>query len=299
MSSEGMAHEEARDALEALALDALEAPERDAVLAHITGCATCWDDLAALKSTAAELSFVVTPAPMPAGQHDRIRTRLMRRVEAGTAPVQPMLHATPQASPHIILPPPEHGPDATTQMRQLFDRSATWIAIAASLVAALSLGSLITVRRERDTMRAAYQLASSDRSTRTSVVDSLNRALDDRDRLIANITGPQVAVVTLAATGAKSITARMFWDQAANAWTFVAHNLPRSRTGRTYQLWLVTATQKISAGTFAPSASGDAIVRATYALPPDALAAVAVTDEPEAGSPQPTTIPLIVGVRAK
>jgi hypothetical protein len=37
--------------------------------------------------------------------------------------------------------------------------------------------------------------------------------------------------------------------------------------------------------------------QATYALPKDAqLAAVAVTDEPEAGSAQPTTTPVIISV---
>ena len=88
----------------------------------------------------------------------------------------------------------------------------------------------------------------------------------------------------------------MFWDRQANAWTFVAHNLPRLAAGRTYQLWLVTkGANKISAGTFAPSARGDALVRATYALARDSLAAVAVTEEPAGGVPQPTGSMLISG----
>jgi hypothetical protein len=40
------------------------------------------------------------------------------------------------------------------------------------------------------------------------------------------------------------------------------------------------------------------VVRATYALAKDSLAAVAVTDEPEAGSAQPTTLPFIVGMKS-
>jgi anti-sigma-K factor RskA len=74
----------------------------------------------------------------------------------------------------------------------------------------------------------------------------------------------------------------------------VAHRLPAPAAGRAYQLWLVTASAKISAGTFSPDAGGDAVVRATYALPATALAAVAVTDEPAAGSAQPTTAPLLL-----
>ena len=41
------------------------------------------------------------------------------------------------------------------------------------------------------------------------------------------------------------------------------------------------------AGTFQPQ-NGDAVIRATYALPADALKALAVTEEPAGGVPQPT-----------
>ena len=88
--------------------------------------------------------------------------------------------------------------------------------------------------------------------------------------------------------------ARMFWDTARNTWTLVAHNMPELRPGRTYQLWLVTPTAKISAGTFRPTPDGEVMMQANYALPKDSLAAVAVTDEPMGGSPQPTTQPFLV-----
>jgi anti-sigma-K factor RskA len=152
------------------------------------------------------------------------------------------------------------------------------------------------VAQERDAAQTAFQAVSFDKSGSRQALDSLRANLADRDRVIANLTGPNVAVMTLASAGPNAPTARMFWNQSVNAWTFVAHNLPRPATGRTYQLWLVTTKQKISAGTFMPGANGDAMMRATYALPKDALAAVAVTDEPEAGSPQPTTTPVILGL---
>ena len=87
----------------------------------------------------------------------------------------------------------------------------------------------------------------------------------------------------------------MFWDHSRNAWTLVAHNLPMPRAGRTYQLWLMTPTSKISAGTFMPEHNGEAMVRATYALARDSLRAVAVTDEPAGGMPQPTGSYVVVG----
>jgi anti-sigma-K factor RskA len=80
----------------------------------------------------------------------------------------------------------------------------------------------------------------------------------------------------------------MFWDPRTGRWTLVAHDLPALRTGRTYQLWIITTEgRKISAGTFAP-VGGNALVQAAYALPGNALGAIAVTEEPAGGVPQPT-----------
>lgn len=309
MTSNGMAHKEAREALGALALDALGAPERAAVLAHVDGCAVCRNALAALEATAAELAYAVRPVPMPDAQRDGIRERLVRRAAAErsdahhgagvrlalhgpSAELVPAIEADGEKPFHILIP---HTANEGLQHPTHWTAGrAWWLALAASLVAVVSLGSLYQVTKERDAITAAYQVTVGDRV----VTDSLRASLTDRDHLIANLTGPQVAVVTLASSGARAPSARMFWDQSVDAWTFVAHNLPKLKTGRTYQLWLVTAKQKISAGTFIPGANGDAVVRATYALPKGALAAVAVTDEPEAGSAQPTTVPVIVGVKS-
>jgi hypothetical protein len=169
-----------------------------------------------------------------------------------------------------------------------------WWALAATAIAVLGVGALFRARLEADALRGALQVAAVERGTRTAALDSMRASLADRDSLIANLTGPQVAVMTLASAGPESPTGRMFWDQSHDAWTFVAHHVPSPKPGRTYQLWLVTPTAKISAGTFAPSANGEVVVRAKYALPKDSLAAVAVTDEPGSGSPQPTTTPFLV-----
>ena len=323
MTSNGMAHDEAREALEALALDALSAPERAAVLAHVDDCTVCRHELTALEATAADLAYAVKPVPMSAEQRDGVRGRLLSRVAAERAdgvqhvadrvtaerggPEHLALHrptselvaaldAHGEKPFHILIP---HTPnDGARHPTHWTASRAWWLAMAASLVAAVSLATLYQVKRERDSITAAYQVAAGDPNVGRAVVDSLRAVVTDRDRLIANLTGPEVAVMTLASASARAPSARMFWDQSVNAWTFVAHNLPRPKAGRTYQLWLVTARLKISAGTFTPGANGDAVVRATYALPKNALAAVAVTDEPEAGSAQPTTVPVIVGVKS-
>jgi anti-sigma-K factor RskA len=278
--SDDMTHETAREALEALALDALDASERDAIMTHMAGCGTCQAELAALENTVGELAFAARPLAMGPGQRDRIRSRLVARAAADhgvtrTADVVPIRAAPPSPVRRRV-------------------NGSTWLAMAASVVAILGIGGYLRARQERDALRQTLQTAAAERGASAARVDSLRASLADRDQMIANLTGPSVAVMTLASAGPQSPTGRMFWDQAHDAWTFVAHHVPSPKPGRTYQLWLVTPTAKISAGTFAPSANGDVMVRATYALARDSLAAVAVTDEPESGSPQPTTEPFLV-----
>ena len=314
--SNGQQHEEARNALEALALDALDASERAAVMAHVASCPVCRFELTALETAAAQLTYAVRPVPMSDDARDRVKSRLMKRVSGGrgdtprdnevvtgriphhrpTAELEAELEA-PGAKPFHILVPHAGAEPAHHEVRHFTAQRAWWLAAAATLVAAVSLASLYQVTKERDAATTAFQVASSDRSGSRQVLDSLRTRLADRDHIIANLTGPNVAVMTLASTGPNAPTARMFWNQSANAWTLVAHHLPTPAAGRTYQLWFVTTKQKISAGTFTAGANGDAMMQATYTLPKDAqLSALAVTDEPEAGSAQPTTTPVLLAL---
>jgi anti-sigma-K factor RskA len=75
----------------------------------------------------------------------------------------------------------------------------------------------------------------------------------------------------------------------------VTYNIRPPKPGMTYQVWLVTADAKISAGTFKPDAAGRTMMHARYALDRDALRSVAVTEEPEGGMPAPTGPMVIAG----
>jgi hypothetical protein len=292
--SDGMTHEEASEALEALALDALDASERARVLAHVAGCAECQRELAALESTATEIALAAAPMPMASAQRDRIRARLVARAAADRGASESVLMAPlADARPREASLP--HSPDVVPlrPSRRGMGASA-WMAMAAGLVAIVGIGGYMRASRERDAMRTSLQAAQEERGVRLAAVDSMRTALEDKDRMIANLTGAQVAVMTLASQSPTSPTGRMFWDQAHDAWTLVAHRVPMPKSGRTYQLWLVTPTAKINAGTFMPKPNGEVMMRATMAMPTDSLAAVAVTDEPMGGSPQPTTAPMMV-----
>ena len=92
-----------------------------------------------------------------------------------------------------------------------------------------------------------------------------------------------------------------FGDPAARGRVFVsskgvvliAAHLPRLDSNRTFELWLIPAAgNPIPAGLF----QGEADSSAVYVYPGQTggAAAVAVTVEPQGGSPQPTTTPFIV-----
>ncbi len=267
-----MTHDEAFAALDALALDALDASEREAVVAHVSTCIPCREELASLHATAAQLAYAATPSLGTAGaSRQRIRSSLMARAEA---------------EKQIIR-------DRSLVISSLAWRRAEWVAAAASVMLVASVAVLAFILRDRQVLREslsgqAARVAAAQRTT-----DSLRVAMLARDNMLAAITGRDVAVMTLTKSGANAPFARMFWDKTKNTWTFVAHDMPNLKPGRTYQLWLVTAAgAKISAGTFDPQ-GGEAVVRATYALARDSLSAVAVTEEASGGSPQPTTAPII------
>jgi len=296
-----MTHEEAFASIDAAALDALDGAERVAVLTHIEGCATCRAELEAVRATVANLAFsTALAADTPTASRSRIRHRLMQRVSSeerastetpssfsvvthplGTV-VQPMDPTVTADDSRSVLP----------LTRRLGWRAAEWTALAAGILFAASLGVIGAMWQERGRLHAMIDAQSTNERLAIATNDSLRAKLSARDSLLGGLTGRDVAVMTLTSTAARSPFARMFWDKSRNTWTLVAHDLPPLRPGRAYQLWLVTRTGKISAGTFAEQ-QGNAVMRATYALPPEQLRAIAVTEEPAAGSPQPTSAPLI------
>jgi len=281
-----LTHDEAFAMLDAVALDVLDPAESDAVLAHVAGCEICRAELATLRETTSQLALAA-PAASSAGSRERIHSRLMDRVAAdararGVVPLRP-----PVSSPSSSAFGPTPG-------RAGGWRRAEWLAVAASVLFFITGVLFANATRDRQNLRDALQAElARGQSSRTST-DSLRTVVALRASMIAGLIGRDVAVVSLTASGAKAPFARMFWDTTRNTWTLVAHNMPALRTGRTYQLWLVTKTAKISAGTFEPN-NGDAVVRATYPLARDSLQAIAITEEPAGGVPQPTGAMIVAG----
>lgn len=307
-----MTHEEAFAELSAVALDTASAEVASAVRAHAAACPECGPELAAMEQTAALMGELVPQAQMNRGRAAGIRSRLLTRARSeresrlAAAPGPPDIargvasltgqgqRVTPGAQRAVNgesrRVTPLQSPRITSDIVPI-RRSVPWFAIAATVALILTGAQLMRVTADRNRMRD--QVAAND--SVESPNDSLAKMLSQKDSMIAAMTGPDMKIVSLMNQEAREPLGRMMWNRASNDWIMVTHNLRQPKPGKTYQVWLVTADAKISAGTFKPDSAGNTFMHAKYAMDRNALRAVAITEEPEGGMPAPTGPMVVAG----
>ena len=296
-----MTHEEAFEELASVALDTASPEIASAVRLHAEACPECGPALAEMEETVAALGQLAPQAQINRGRSAGIRSRLMMRARA-----ERELRSAPMPGPPDIArgvasltgQGERMTPGQTPRVRTEHvpaRRSINWYAIAATLAFIITGAQLFRVTTERNRMRA--QVASVDTSTAVipAAGDSMSSLLRQKDSMIAAMTGPDVKVVALMNQGARQPVGRMMWNRASDDWIMVTYNLRPPKPGMTYQVWLVTDSAKISAGTFKPDAEGKTFMHARYAMERNALRTVAVTEEPEGGMPAPTGPMVIAG----
>ncbi|MBN0047199.1 anti-sigma factor [Streptomyces actuosus] len=238
------------------ALDALEPAERVRFERHLARCERCAAEVRALTEDAVRLAWSAAAAPPAA-----LRERVLAAVRA-TPQEQPAREHTPQLPPHVWggQPPPRR--NRAPRPRPLLVPFATTTAAAALVVASLFAvqadHTQDRLNAERDRSREiAHVLAAPDARSATGH--------DDRGRSIGVIASVSEgrAVVTLRGYGA----------------------LPN---GRVHQLWLMRpGAQPRSLGLFGRDTP---LVAAGLDRSATSLA---VTVEPDGGSPRPTSQPVV------
>lgn len=309
-----MTHEQAAAELEAVALDTASPEVASAVRAHAAACPECGPELASMEQTVAALAAFVPDAQMNRGRGAGIRSRLLMRARAeresrsapvpgppdiarGVASLTGQGHRmTPGAQQRVTGENRKVTPAQTPRVipNVVPNRpSINWYAIAATIALVITGAQLMRVTADRNRMRE--QVAAVDSTAQKPASDSLSTMLNQKDSMIAAMTGPDVKVVALMNQSSAQPLGRMMWNRSSNDWIMVTYNLRQPKAGKTYQVWLVTDTQKISAGTFKPDASGKTFMHARYELDRNALRAVAITEEPEGGMPAPTGPMVVAG----
>ena len=243
------------------ALDALDPGERRRFEKHLGGCDRCAAEVRALSEDAVRLAWS-TAAPAPAALRDRVLAAVRTTPqEQAQAPASARERA-PQLPPHVwgTQPPPSRARTART--RPLFVPFATVTAAAALVVASLFA---VQANRTRDQLDAARAQARE--------IAHVLAAPDARAAGSEDARGRSIGVIASASEGRAVVTLSGYGTPSA---------------GRVHQLWLMRPhAQPRSLGLFA----GDTPLVAKGL--DKSSASLAVTVEPNGGSPQPTGQPLV------
>ncbi len=249
--------EQLREHYEAHALGALEGEERAELEAHLArGCPTCTAEMERARWLVAQLAYLA-PEAEPSSQ--------MRRKILDTAAGRRISERRPW------IP--------------------AWAWVGAAALALLAVVSL------RETQRAKQELAALQEQVRAA--REQNRALEsDRElhqRALAILSAAGTKQVALKPAQASLPEVRAYWN-AGLGLVLSGHHVPVPTADRTWQLWVVPKKGKpISAGIFRPGPNGQVLFLPQIEAKMTDAAALAISQEPAAGSPQPTTPPVWVG----
>ncbi|MGW6737342.1 anti-sigma factor [Streptomyces sp. NPDC055013] len=245
------------------ALDALEPGERYRFEKHLRNCALCAAEVRTLSEDAVRLAWSTAAAP-PAAMRDRVlaAVRTTPQESAGReAGREPARTRAGQLPPHVWgnQPPPR---TRATRTRPLLAPFATLTAAAALVVASLFAVQATKTQEQLDAQRA-----------RASEIANVLAAPDARATSGEDAEGRTIGVVASASEGRAIVTLSGYGD------------LP---SGRVHQLWQMRPdVQPRSLGLF----DGDTPLLAS-GLDKSATS-LAVTVEPDGGSPQPTSQPVV------
>lgn len=250
-----LSHPEVTDLLGAYALDALEPAEFQAVDRHVQECPACRAEVAEHR----EVAGLLTPgwAKPPAGLWDRIAASLEE--------VPPPL----DLAPVIAMKP---APAIRTIGKR---RGNMGVGIAAMVaVAAVAMVGFLGIRVADDRKRL-------DRFESQAYSDQLTQSAN------AALADPSARKVDLISTdGIRNVQAVVLPDGTGYV---VKNNLPVLSAERTYQMWAVVGSAKISVGVL-----GSEVKVVPFKMNGN-VTALAITDEVAGGVVASRAVPVVVG----
>ena len=238
--------------------------------------------------------YAVTPPP---SLRDRLQARIAaeQRVVSESAvvlPMRPVARVMPTAGGATRVTPvqgafPLRVP--STSKTAWWGAGALGLALAASVVFAIDLQNRVhalqteLTQQQRIAERSTARLAERETTLRT--------LLDG---------GNDLVLVRLAANESKGPGMQVFWNTRDGHAVILASGLAQVPKNRTYALWAIRNGKPVPLKLFNPEADGSALISGVALLKQgDTVDAFAVTEEPAAGSAQPTMTPFLVGAVPK
>jgi hypothetical protein len=166
-----------------------------------------------------------------------------------------------------------------------------WAAVAAGAMIAAIVFNIRVHRTYAELAQAATELTrvQSESAAQTRELARLNEAF-------AILNQPDAKQVVFGGAAPQPPRGRVFLDPARGV-LLLASNLPPAPAGKTYEMWVIPkakGSKPVPAGLFQSAADGTAMHVRPGPVDVAATGIVAVTLEPAAGVPQPTSQPIIV-----
>lgn len=246
------------------ALGVLEGEERAELERHLAqACPMCTPGVAEARGFISQVAHTApSVAPPP-----ELRVKIMESVKAAGDAVR------------VTIP---FDQKKSTPQRNTFP---AWAWLVAAMIA------LVTGYTIRQMSRQTDQLAElrKEINIATAQTQTLQNQLET-DRMVSSIMlSPESTQLRLEPKDKNMPVVRTYLNPRLGV-AIIADQMPSVPSARTLQLWFVPKSGKpVSAAIFHPDASGQVAMVAPVTIPLNEIAALAVTDEPAGGSPQPTT----------
>jgi anti-sigma-K factor RskA len=264
---------------EEYALGTLEGPEREEIERHLArACPTCTPGVEQARWLVAQLAYLAPDAAPPAGLRARI-------IAAATA--EPEGEVTSRATvPRgagvaTFAPRPQRAPSAFP----------AWAWAAAAVLLLATFYSVVQQRR-LDRQLAAVQRDLREGQAQRAAIESER---EHYQMAMEILSAQDTKSLVLAPKKAAMPPVQAYWSPKMGLLVMSA-GMPQMPSDMTLQLWMVSKKgQAMSIGIFRPDDAGHVMLVAAPGTPLAEIAALAISEEPAGGSPQPTSAPVWVG----
>jgi len=174
------------------------------------------------------------------------------------------------------------------------ERSGWWRVVVWSSAMAASLVAVLWLSVQDRRRAGELAQAKSELTRMTQIASQRAASLERVESAIAFLNAPETQVIGAGRTVALPPRARVFVNNTRGLLLLVS-NLPPAPAGKIYEMWVIPrGGGPQPAGLFQSTADGSALHMEAGPIDVAKVSAVAVTVEPEGGSPQPTSQPFIV-----
>lgn len=261
-----------REMYEAYALGALDAAELPAFEAHMaTGCPVCAKGVAEAYWLVSQLAYLA-PENAPS---DMLKGRLMQTVRAEAAKSAPSISRGSLDSRTARVP--------------------YWLSAGIAALLLVTLYAAWEAHRAKEELKATNERLAERARAEQAATDEKIAAMTEQiaamRRESAILTDPAATKIMLMPQKIAAPQLVAMW-QHENGIVVTGRKVPLPAANHVLQLWLIPkapGAKPMPSTTLRPDASGKFVMVVAHPPDPSEIKALAITEEPEGGSPQPTS----------